>query len=375
VILRPGTPGRVLMTADTVGGVWTYAVELSRTFGTKGIEVVLATMGGLPTSGQRDEIAALPNVRLFESEFRLPWMDHPWDDVGRAGAWLLDLAQQLEPDIIHLNEPVYAALPWAGPTVAVAHSCVLSWWESVWHTSAPAQWDQYAHAMREGLQAADQVVAPSTWMLNEVRRLYDVRGGQVIPNGRDSQGLTPEPKAPLIFAAGRLWDEAKNLIALEQIADELSWPIYIAGDARHPSGFEPVKTSHSRLLGRLSTEDTASWLRRAGIYAFPAKYEPFGLSVLEAALAGCAMVLSDLPTLRERWEGAAIFVAPDEHPILRLAVESLIADSGLRHTLAMRARRRALDLTPERMARGYLALYRELLARRAPYTEAQACAS
>jgi glycogen synthase len=375
VILRPGTPGRVLMTADTVGGVWTYAVELSRAFRGAGIEVVLATMGRLATPEQRDEIAALPNVHLFESEFRLPWMDHPWDDVGRAGAWLLDLAQRLEPDVIHLNEPVYGALPWPRPTVAVAHSCVLSWWESVWHRTAPPQWDQYARAMREGLQAADQVVAPSTWMLTAVHRLYGVRGGQVIPNGRDSQGLAPEPKAPLIFAAGRLWDEAKNLLALEQIAEGLSWPIYIAGDARHPSRSEPVETKHCRLLGRLSTEDISSWLRRAGIYAFPAKYEPFGLSILEAALAGCALVLSDLPTLRERWDGAAIFVDPDEHAILHLALDALITDSGLRHTLAMRARRRALDLSPERMARAYLALYRELLARPSPFTEAQACAS
>ena len=136
-----------------------------------------------------------------------------------------------------------------------------------------------------------------------------------------------------------------------------------------------MAAKHCRLLGHLSTGDIASWLRRASIYAFPAKYEPFGLSVLEAALGGCALVLSDLPTLRERWDGAAVFVEPDEHTILRLALDALIGDSGLRHTLAMRARRRALDLTPERMARGYLALYRELLARRAPYTEAQACAS
>jgi len=363
------------MTADTVGGVWTYAVELSRAFGAAGIEVVLATMGRVGTPEQGDEMGALPNVHLFESEFRLPWMDHPWDDVGRAGAWLLDLAEELEPDVIHLNEPVYGALPWPRPTVAVAHSCVLSWWESVWHRTAPPQWDQYARAMREGLQAADQVVAPSTWMLNAVRRLYDVRRGQVIPNGRASQGLTPEPKGTIIFAAGRLWDEAKNLMALEQIAEGVSWPIYIAGDIQHPSRTEPVETKHCRLLGRLSTEDVASWLRRAGIYAFPAKYEPFGLSVLEAALAGCALVLSDLPSLRERWDGAAVFVEPDEHPVLQLAVESLIADSGLRHTLAMRARRRALDFTPERMARGYLALYGELLARRTPYREAQACAS
>ena len=46
-------PRRVLMTADTVGGVWTYALDLSAGLGRSGIEVVLATMGRLPPPQQR----------------------------------------------------------------------------------------------------------------------------------------------------------------------------------------------------------------------------------------------------------------------------------------------------------------------------------
>ena len=37
---------RVLMTADTVGGVWTYALDLARKLAGRGCEVTLATMGG-----------------------------------------------------------------------------------------------------------------------------------------------------------------------------------------------------------------------------------------------------------------------------------------------------------------------------------------
>ena len=47
----------------------------------------------------------------------------------------------------------------------------------------------------------------------------------------------------------------------------------------------------------LSGEDIRPWFARAGIYALPAVYEPFGLSVLEAALSGCALVLGDIPSL------------------------------------------------------------------------------
>src|SRR5437762_5121294 len=88
---------RVLMTADTVGGVWTYALELARALGEQGIEVALATMGAALKEEQKAEAQALPRLEIFESEFRLEWMEDPWEDVDSAGEWLLDLEDDLEP--------------------------------------------------------------------------------------------------------------------------------------------------------------------------------------------------------------------------------------------------------------------------------------
>jgi glycosyltransferase involved in cell wall biosynthesis len=121
----------------------------------------------------------------------------------------------------------------------------------------------------------------------------------------------------------------------------------------------------------------AEQFARAAVYALPARYEPFGQSVLEAALAGCALVLGDIPSLRELWDGVALFVSPDDPAALRAALESLIRDPSLRDTLAMDARRRALACSPERMARGYLRVYGRVLsaARATRSTEAPACAS
>jgi glycosyltransferase involved in cell wall biosynthesis len=127
-------------------------------------------------------------------------------------------------------------------------------------------------------------------------------------------------------------------------------------------------------LGRLSSNALACWLRHAAIYIHPARYEPFGLGVLEAALAGCALVLSDLPTLRELWDGAAIFVPSDEPYLLRLAVEALVEEPSLRLALAMRGRRRALAFTPRRMALAYIAIYSDVIVQRDSYSEAPACA-
>ena len=40
---------RILMTADTIGGVWSYALELAQGLVRHGVEVALATMGRVPS--------------------------------------------------------------------------------------------------------------------------------------------------------------------------------------------------------------------------------------------------------------------------------------------------------------------------------------
>ena len=116
--------GRVLMTADTLGGVLQYAVELSLGLAGQGIQVILATMGGPLPADLKAALESQRLIRVFESGFKLEWMDEPWDDVDRAGRWLLDLTRQVLPDLVHVNGYTHAALPFDRPVVSVAHSCV-----------------------------------------------------------------------------------------------------------------------------------------------------------------------------------------------------------------------------------------------------------
>src|SRR5436305_4387287 len=291
-------PRRVLMTADTVGGVWTYALELARGLGERGVEVALATLGAPINELQREKVDRIPNLRVFEGHFKLEWMDDPWRDVEKSGDWLLNLERRICPDVVHLNGYTHGALPWGSPTVMVGHSDVLSWWRAVRREEAPEAYDRYRREVAAGLAAADLVVAPSAAMLAALVAAYgDLPRTAVIPNGRDARLFRPTAKEPMVFSAGRLWDEAKNLQALETVAPRLPWPVFVAGESRHPDGGE-IHPHHTRLLGRLSQRALAAWLGRSSLYALPARYEPFGLSVLEAALAGCALVLGDIPKLR-----------------------------------------------------------------------------
>ena len=116
------------------------------------------------------------------------------------------------------------------------------------------------------------------------------------------------------------------------------------------------------MIGRLSRREVVSWLWRAAIYAFPAKYEPFGLSVLEAALARCALVLGDTPSLREIWRDAAIYVPPDSPGRMREVLQTLIAAPAFCEELGERAQARALEFRPNRMATEYLTAYSRVMS-------------
>jgi glycogen(starch) synthase len=365
---------RVLVKADAVGGVFTYAAELSRALAARGVEVVLATTGRRLDAGQR---AALHGLEVHESAWKLEWMEEPWDDVARTGEWLLAIAARTRPDVVHLNDYAHGALPLPAPAVVVGHSCVLSWFEAVRGAPAPPSFDRYRAAVRAGIAGATAVVAPTRAMLDALRRFHGpLARALVVPNGVDPARFAPAAKEPLVLCAARLWDEAKNAAALDAIAGELPWPVALAGEDASPDPSRPGarRATGALPLGRLARDELAGWCARAAIYALPARYEPFGLSVLEAALSGCALVLGDVPSLRETWDGAASFVPPDDRAALREAIVRLCEDPALRADRARRARERAGSYGAARMAEAYLRLYASI-AGRPQVEDSQPCAS
>jgi glycogen(starch) synthase len=173
-------------------------------------------------------------------------MEKPWFDLARAGEWLLDLERRVKPDVVHLNSYIPAALAFHAPKLVVGHSCVLSWWRAVRGEPAPSEWNWYRYQVTRALHAADLVIAPSHAMLAALQRHYGpLPAAEVVPNGRDPKFFRPLPKENLVLVAGRLWDEAKNLESLVEVAPELPWPIYVAGEVQHPD--RPQCATPSRL--------------------------------------------------------------------------------------------------------------------------------
>jgi glycosyltransferase involved in cell wall biosynthesis len=354
-------PKKVLMTTDAVGGVWTYSAGLASALATAGMEVHLVVLGPPPRQDKRAMLRD-SRVRLIESNLALEWHDAAGDDLPSARRFLEDIEDAIQPDIIHLNSFREANFDWLAPVVVVAHSCVNSWGLACHDTEwlSEPKWQHYTRAVAAGLDRAQAWVSPSRAFHDVICGLYRPSlSGTVIWNGIPPAASPPSSKRRFILSAGRLWDAAKNVSALARASRGLDWPVFVAGPQ---SDYPANDRGELTLIGDISYSALRSRMQRAAIFVSPALYEPFGLSVLEAASAGCALILSDIPTFRELWGGAALFVDPTDDRALHQALAGLCADDRERARLQYAARERSESYSLTRTAEAYRALYQRLLA-------------
>jgi len=352
------------MTSDTVGGVWTYALTLARELSDSGTEIALATMGRSLTREQRQAASKIKHLEIFESAFRLEWMSEPWEDVEKAEAWLLDIEARVRPKLVHLNHFCHTAIAWQRPKLVVAHSDVYSWYRAVKGTPPGGEWNRYREEVSRNLRAADLIVTPTSAMRDSLQYFYGpLETVRVISNGTRIDRFRPAKKSDYILSVGRLWDDSKNIRTLDLAADGLPWPTVVIGSRLSPGAarVDAVTFSNVLTIDELPHETLIRYFEEASIYASPAKYEPFGLSALEAALNGCALVLGDIPSLREIWCDSAVFVDPNDPAHLKETLFRLIHDRQSREELGRRARTRALVFGAEQMCDSYCREYRSLL--------------
>ena len=351
----------ILMTADTIGGVWTYCMDLCMALQEYYVVVHLVTMGEPMKVWQQEEVKALPHVVVYETAYKLEWMQEPWQDVEACGRMLLQLEAAVQPDVVHLNSFAFGSLPFRAPVVVVAHSDVWSWFLEVKGTAPGDEWRDYFSLVQSGLRGADAVVAPTEAKLNQIKAVYGITDGVCIYNSREKNRFWEGEKQNVVFSMGRIWDEAKNTKLLLDASPAMEVPVRIAGEERFAQNNVSVNGSNVHFLGKLSTTQIANELAVAAIYVLPAKYEPFGLSALEAALSGCALVLGDIPTLREIWGEAAIFIDTNDAPALAAVINDLSAQPALCKEWGEKAKARAEAFSIEAMVHKYWQLYHTII--------------
>lgn len=353
---------RLFMTSDAVGGVFTYALDLAAALSTHGVETRLALLGPGMSSSQRRAASATPGLETMETGLPLDWMAADEAVIRRAAQRLAGLARAHGSDLVHLNAPALAIAKFHAPVVAVSHSCVATWWRSVRGGAMPQDFRWRSAVMAEGLNAADVVVCASRSFAETTARTYRGVTPHVVHNGRRTARTRRSigTSAAVALTAGRLWDEAKDVATLDQAAARMSVPLHAAGSLTGPNGTH-AECKHLRRLGQLSQTAMRRRLAERPIFVSAARYEPFGLGVLEAAQAGCALVLADIPTFRELWGDAALFVAPGDAAGFATAIERLARDPTLRARQESAALLRSRAYTLAAMAQRMLEVYAPLL--------------
>lgn len=358
-------PGRVLVSTDCVGGVWQYSLDLARELSARGTGTILVAAGPAAAAHQRAALREIEGAELVEPGIPLDWLAGGPDDILRAGQIISAIAGDLSADIVQLNNPAYGAFGgFHVPVVAAAHSCLATWWAAVEGSPLPPDFAWRAALHRKGLMRANACVAPSHAFAAATEQVHRLsRRPGIVRNGRSIVSpITPtsEPAAAVV-AMGRLWDRAKNAALLDALAAQIDVPVHALGPTRGPNG-EMVELAHLCAHGELCDGAVGTWLSRRPIHVSASLYEPFGLGVLEAAGAGCALVLSDIPTFRELWDGCATFCPPRDAAAFASAVRSLLEDGEKRALRAAKAEARARHFTREAFAAAMIDVYRRVLS-------------
>ncbi|MBV8577834.1 MAG: glycosyltransferase family 4 protein, partial [Acetobacteraceae bacterium] len=347
-----------------VGGVWTYTLDLARGLSDRGIEVVLAILGPKPSADQQAQAHAVGKLRMVVTELPLDWTARGEGDVRGAAAALAPLAGETRANLVHLHAPALSCARYQVPVVAVVHSCVATWWRTVRSGPLPEDFRWRFHLAREGVSVADAVIAPSRSFAALLSATYgEVARYLVVHNGRATEPSGRGEREPAVLTAGRLWDEGKNAALLDRAAGLMDLPVYAAGPTQAPEG-ATCWFPNLRPLGTLPEYALRRRMAKTRVFASAARYEPFGLTVLEAAQEGAALVLSDTPTFRELWDDAAVFLDPDDAEAWAVSLARLAAAPDTAAELGERARARSALYSVKAMVEQTLAVHRSLL--RAP---------
>ncbi len=166
----------------------------------------------------------------------------------------------------------------------------------------------------------------------------------------------PRKNAPVLAAAFR---------TLRQRSAPVDWLVF-AGVAPEPIKARIVQSAGSaadrvRFLGYVPDEALPFLYSAADAFAFPSRYEGFGLPVLEAMACGTPVVAGDAPAVNEFAREAALLVPPNDWRQLAEALEQVLTDEGVAHALRERGLQRAATFSWVRTAQMTLALYQQAL--------------
>jgi glycosyltransferase involved in cell wall biosynthesis len=270
------------------------------------------------------------------------------------------LLQKLRADVVHTH--LVHADVYGGIAAKLRGSLLVS----TKHNDDPFRTGAFRHVERALGRVTDRVIA----ITESLRRFTVERVG--IPAAKVETihyGLDEPPSPWGMNAPDTVPAPARVLLAVSRLTPQKGLDVAVRAlplvRERHPDAVLVVlgegperarlEADGVYLLGRVP--DVTAWLRRADLLVHPARWEGFGLALLEAMLSAVPVVASRVSSIPEivRDGETGILVPPDDHEALAAAIVSVL-DNPRDYGLAGRARARA-EFSVERMAQKTLDVY------------------
>jgi glycosyltransferase involved in cell wall biosynthesis len=361
-------------------GAGNYIVNLVRTVGQVDTVNEYVVFGQSPHEADLSPNEGFPNVRFMRQDFPGRAARLMWEQAG-----LPRQVRALRLDVLH--SPHYT-MPLRHSARSVVTFCDMTF---VLHPDLH-EWVKrifFPTMMRLSARRADRLIAISDSTRDDLVRMWGVEGSRVtaIPLAADAE-FRPRSREEIAEACGRyglrpdgyilyvgMLEPRKNVDRLVEafatVANQLSdVDLVIAGRRgwMYDEIFSRVETlglrDRVRFTGYVPNQDLPALYGGARLFAYPSRYEGFGLPVLEAMSCGAPVVTTNVSAMPEVAGDAAILVAPDDVAGLAAGLLRVLGDHALRDDLRCRGLARAKTFSWERCARETIAVYEAAFAGR-----------
>jgi len=293
-------------------------------------------------------------------------------NLGWSLAGLPLAARRVAHDVFHA--PAYTAPLWGVRRLVVTIHDVSYARRPEWY---PHGNDFVRRAFyRSCARRADRILTDSLFSRDEIVAAYAIDPARIdvvsLGAGAEFSHDSTVAREPFVLHVGDLHPRRNLSMLLDAVLDLRRYDpacarvrLVLAGadrgllaDLRRRASAAPDALDY---VGRPDDEALVGWYRRAAVFAYPSRYEGFGLPLLEAMACGTPIIAAAAGSLPEIVGDAAPLLPSDDAGAWRDAIHALLTDSARGEDQSARGLQRAKTFTWARTARETLACYQRIL--------------
>ncbi|HUS51950.1 MAG TPA: glycosyltransferase family 1 protein [Candidatus Bathyarchaeia archaeon] len=296
---------------------------------------------------------------------------------------------KLKPDLVHFphfNKPIF----WQGRFILTIHDLIKHESKGAKTTTRwqPLYWLKYlAYKLvtRLAIRRAVKIIVPSKWWQTQLVKKYNLSRGKivVIYEGVSKAFLKPKAegqkkdrlfkkydlKKPFFIYTGSLYPH-KNVAMLVEAIKRLRLQLVVVCSR---------SVFYQRFIGEVKKIKAEKWVNFAGFvpdeelivlyqeaeaFVLPSLLEGFGLIGLEAMAAGCPVIASKIPVLKEIYGPAALYFDPKSTDELVEKIRILVKNPKLKEKLKKLGFFQVRKYSWQKMAQETLIAYEDCLGLR-----------